>query len=67
MSEVEKEDKQIEKAKEWLDILFKNDSKNPTQFNEAMAYVRQNFMEVIILYIYNSNLFFQCKRRFLIR
>lgn len=35
----------------WLDALFENNSLNPTKYNEALAYVQKNFMEVMILII----------------
>lgn len=37
----------------WLEILFENNPTSLTKYNEALAYVQQHFMEVIIL-IFNK-------------
>ena len=43
MSEIE-----TDKKNDWLEILSKNDPLNRTEYNKALGYVRQNFMEVMI-------------------
>lgn len=32
----------------WIEILSVNNSEDQTKYNEALAYVRQNYMEVLI-------------------
>lgn len=51
MSGIGKDDKYL-----WLEILFQNNPFNVGKNNEALAYIRQNFMEVIIFILKFYNL-----------